>query len=121
MKIFISSSLRNFELNRKIAEVLENNGYVVYLPQRDTPQSNDISSVFKANIDGIRSSDVVVAILVNYGRDLCFEVGYAYGIGKPVIGLTLGNNEYLGDEMIAGALKYVVNTINDLLIKLSSL
>ena len=70
MRAFISSSLKNKELNEEIAKFLESHGFEVYLPQRDTPQSEDMATVFGANINGIKTSDVVVAVLINYGRDL---------------------------------------------------
>lgn len=70
MRAFISSSLKNKELNEEIAKFLESHGFEVYLPQRDTPQSEDMATVFGANVNGIKTSDVVVAVLINYGRDL---------------------------------------------------
>ena len=70
MRAFISSSLKNKELNEEIAKFLESHGFKVYLPQRDTPQSEDMATVFGANVNGIKTSDVVVAVLINYGRDL---------------------------------------------------
>jgi nucleoside 2-deoxyribosyltransferase len=45
--------------------------------------------VYKKCIEGIRSSDVVVAVLDGPDADsgTCFEVGYAKALGKPVIGI----------------------------------
>jgi nucleoside 2-deoxyribosyltransferase len=120
MRVFISSSLKNRQLNKRISEVLEEHGFEVYLPQRDTPQSNDIETVFRANIEGIKKADVVVAILINYGRDLGFEVGSAYVLGKPIIGL-INDESYKEDKMIAGALNDVVKDLNELMQKLKRL
>lgn len=33
---------------------------------------------FKANATAIREADLVIAALINYGRDLGFEVGFVY-------------------------------------------
>jgi len=120
MRVFISSSLKNKELNKKIAEVLEEHGFEVYLPQRDTPQSNDIETVFRANVEGIKKADVVVAVLINYGRDLGFEVGFAYGLGKPIIGL-INDESYKEDKMIAGALTDTTKGLDELFYKIKKL
>ena len=115
-KIFISSSLKNRELNAKIAELFEKKGFKVYLPQRDTPQTDDIKTIFNANVNAIKESDIIVAVLINHGRDLAFEIGLAYGLGKPVIALA-SNIDYTRDEMIVGALTDVATDVNELLDK----
>jgi len=111
--VYISSSLRNTELNREVAEVLERAGYRVYLPQRDAPVTDTSAEVFTSNIKALRRADVIVAILVNYGRDLAFELGFAYALGKPIIALAEAN-EYLRDEMVANSLTKVVKTLEEL-------
>jgi len=50
-KIFISSSLKNRELNARIAKLFEKKGFKVYLPQRDTPQTDDVKTIFNANCE----------------------------------------------------------------------
>lgn len=119
-KIFISSSLRNKELNAKIAELLEERGFKVYFPQRDTPQCNDAETIFNANVNGIKEADIVIAVLVNYGRDLGFEVGFAYGLNKPIIALVSDEN-YREDKMITGALTDTANDLDELLNKILKL
>ena len=115
-KVFISSSLKNIGLNARIAELFERKGFKVYLPQRDTPQTDDVKTVFNANVNAIRESEIIVAVLINHGRDLGFEVGLAYGLGKPVIALT-DNTDYLKDKMIAGALIDIAWNTEELLEK----
>jgi len=115
-KIFISSSLKNRELNAKIAKLFEKKGFKIYLPQRDTPQTDDVKTIFNANVNAIKESDRIMAVLINHGHDLAFEIGLAYGLGKPIIALA-GNTDYTRDEMIAGALTDVATGVNELLDK----
>ncbi|RLF73179.1 hypothetical protein DRN48_04630 [Thermococci archaeon] len=107
-------------LTKRITEALEEHGFEVYLPQRDTPQSNDIETVFRANVEGIKRADVVVAVIINYGRDFGFEVGFVYGLGKPIIGL-INDESYKGDKMIAGALTDTAKGLDELFYKIKSL
>jgi len=65
-------------------------------------------------VNAIKESDIIVAVLINHGRDLAFEIGFAYGLGKPIIALA-SNTDYTKDEMIAGALTDVARDINELL------
>ena len=111
--VYVSSSLRNKELNREVADVLEHSGYSVYLPQRDAPATGSSADVFASNIEALRRADVVVAVLVNYGRDLAFELGFAHALGKPIIALA-ETSEYLRDEMIANSITKVVKTLGEL-------
>ncbi|RLE45655.1 MAG: hypothetical protein DRJ31_10995 [Candidatus Methanomethylicota archaeon] len=115
-KIFISSSLKNRELNAKIAKLFEKKGFKVYLPQRDTPQTDDVKTIFNANVNAIKESNIIVAVLINHGHDLAFEIGLAYGLGKPIIALA-SNTDYTKDEMIAGALTDITTDVNELLDK----
>jgi len=43
--------------------------------------------MFKTNVDLIRQSDIFVAVLKNYGKDLTAEVGMAYAWKMPSIGI----------------------------------
>ena len=119
VRIFISSSLKNRELNVEIAKLLEERGFKVYLPQRDTPQCKDVVVVFNANVKAIKEADIIIAVLINYGRDLGFEVGLAYGLGKPIIALA-NSKDYIKDKMIAGALTDVAYSMDELLEKVTT-
>jgi nucleoside 2-deoxyribosyltransferase len=43
--------------------------------------------MFKTNVDLIRKSDIFVAVLKDYGKDLAAEVGMAYAWKMPSIGI----------------------------------
>ena len=67
-------------------------------------------------MNNIKESDIIVAVLINHGCDLGFEIGLAYGLGKPIIALAT-NTDHTKDEMIAGTLADVARNINELLDK----
>ena len=81
MKIYICSALRLKEVNNNITSILEELGYEVYNPCRDTNQA----VFFKDNTTGIKSADYIIAVLDYTGRDFCFEIGYAKALGKIII------------------------------------
>jgi nucleoside 2-deoxyribosyltransferase len=81
----LCSSLRNRELNSDLVNYL-NNDYEIYVPQLHTPQENG-TSIFTANITGIREAKVILVVLENYyGIDLAWEAGYAFGLNKIILG-----------------------------------
>ena len=51
---------------------------------------------------------------------LGFEVGFAYGFGKPIIGL-INDESYKGNKMIAGALTDTAKGLDGLFYKITSL
>ena len=104
-------------LNDLLAKLLEEEGFSTYLPQRDTPLVSDVKEVFEANIKAISSANIVVAVLVNHGRDLGFELGYAYALGKPIIAL-VGDDDYKKDKMIFGSITDTARSVEDLVQKL---
>ncbi|MBP2030922.1 nucleoside 2-deoxyribosyltransferase [Methanohalophilus levihalophilus] len=84
------------EFNRKLAGMLRNAGYEVFLPQEDSADNSksreklDNATLFKKNVEGIDKSDLVVAIL-DGGSDVdsgtAWEIGYAWARGIPIVGL----------------------------------
>ncbi len=81
--------------NATVAEQLRASGFDVILPQEgsvpmlDGAAPFDPQVLFETNRDSIRSVDAVVAVLDQSDADsgTCWECGYAYGLGKPVIGV----------------------------------
>lgn len=118
--VYICSPLRQFELNRTIAEYLKSHGISVYLPEIHTNQSGSPGKIFQSNVEAIRSTTIVVAVLKDYGKDFGFEIGYAYGLGKKIIGYA-EDDHYEADTMIRGALDIVVQTIDLLVARIKDL
>ena len=110
--IYICSRLKNRVLNRRITQFLESNEFAVHLPERDTPQS-DPDEIFTGNLNAIRTCDVLLAVLKGGGLDFGFEVGYAFGLGKPILGF-LEDASYRDDPMLAGAISKTVSSIEEL-------
>ncbi len=98
MKVFISAPFFNYaerELNKKIAEFLRKLEFVknVFLPQEygllETSDDDAKRKIFDLDLNALKDSDVIVAILDGECLDsgMCFELGYAYALGKPIIGI----------------------------------
>lgn len=75
--------------NSAMARMLRTHGWDVFLPQDNEPRELTARNIFLADVAGIDSSDLVVAVMDGPDPDsgTCWEVGYAYGHGKPVIEL----------------------------------
>lgn len=108
--VFITATFRN-EWNRsfnvKLCAALEQRGLTVFLPQRDSSQSNDRNKTFVDDVAGLRSAASVVAIgtrtqTSNWG----FEIGVAFAMNKPVIILT--DKDHLPDLMPSGAMSKLI-------------
>ncbi len=78
----------NVSFNSKIGEALEQKGFSCYLPHRDTDQQAPGKEKFNADIKGIQNASMVFAIALNASPNFGAEVGFAYGVGKPVLALT---------------------------------
>jgi len=109
--IYLTSSLKNYEKNELITRKLEKKKFKVYLPQRDTDQTKDSLSVFMQNVAGIIESDCLVIIGENYGKGSSFEIGLAYGLGKPIF--CLGHLES-DDKMNSSAVKIYCSNYQEL-------
>jgi len=75
------------EYNRRLCAELERRGYVVTLPQRDCTGGRE--EIFRRCLSEIRRAEVLVAVLEGARCDdgTAFEVGYAYALGKRILGL----------------------------------
>ncbi|MDD3248656.1 MAG: nucleoside 2-deoxyribosyltransferase, partial [Methanosarcina sp.] len=77
------------EYNRKLKDMLLNNGFSVFLPQEDAEdaaQERERQSqecIFRKCVEGVDTSDLVVAILdgVDVDSGTAWEIGYAYAKG----------------------------------------
>lgn len=108
--IFLTGTFRNDwnkEFNLKLIKLLEERGYSVYAPQRDSEQKGGRKKIFEQNVKGIDNSKIVIAIgaktqSANWG----FEIGYAFKTGKPVIILT--DSEHPVELMPEGAAAKII-------------
>ena len=72
--------------NAEVTEALRAAGHEVFLPQENEP-GKDAAGIFAADVGGIDRADGLVAIMDGLEPDAgtCWEVGYAYGLKKPII------------------------------------
>ncbi|RLI86510.1 MAG: nucleoside 2-deoxyribosyltransferase [Archaeoglobales archaeon] len=96
LKIFIAApffSQAEKEFNSKIAEFLRDNGFEVWMAQENpfiaSENKEEKRRIFEMDLSALKSCDVVVAVLDGECIDsgTAFELGYAYAIGKPIIGI----------------------------------
>jgi nucleoside 2-deoxyribosyltransferase len=84
-----------WQWNELLAKILERNNFNVILPQsRANKMLNgkikfDPLKLFLGNIEDIKRANVVLAILDQPDPDsgTCWECGYAYNLGRPIVGL----------------------------------
>ncbi len=122
-KIYIAGPLfseAELEYNLQLDYFLKNLGYKTFLPQRDGYKLADLLSrdihistamdiIFKRDLDEIRNSDIIIFIMDGRVPDegACFEIGYAYALGKECIGIKTDSRALmhnLDNPLIVGAL-----------------
>jgi nucleoside 2-deoxyribosyltransferase/predicted secreted protein len=82
------------DFNQKLFDILTSHYYQVYLPQEagdDTCSRGHEAhrEIYRKHLGALRSVDVVVAVIDGADADsgTAWEMGYAFGIGMPVIAL----------------------------------
>jgi nucleoside 2-deoxyribosyltransferase len=75
------------EFNSRLCAELERRGYSVMLPQRDCTGGRE--EIFRRCLSGIERADILIAVLEGAACDdgTAFEVGYAFALGKRILGL----------------------------------
>lgn len=117
LDVYISSPVSFYqrEWNNKITKLLRSNNFKILLPQEITsPYTNHNKFeiyVYNKCVDWIMQSDLGL-LLLPYGRDCAWEVGYYKGIGKPLFVLvdkiTKENKERLRDWMVKGSVDELI-------------
>lgn len=90
-------------------------GYQTFLPHRDNPPktADNVNVIFRNDVDGLDRSDLVVASLNGITTDdgTAWEIGYAIGTGKRVIGLHTDWRRRFDDEIVNLMIECSVETI----------
>ncbi len=91
--------------NKSLADQLEAARYKVYLPQQQCAGTTDPIELFNICLRGLDSASMVLVILDGTDADSgsCFEVGYAYAKGIPIVGLRTdfrGSGEYMAVNLM---------------------
>ena len=75
--------------NVRLAERLTAAKYSVFLPQTEVQAiaSLDAETIFRVDVDGVRSADAVVAVVDGADPDsgTSFEIGLAFALGIPIV------------------------------------
>lgn len=81
------------DFNRKLRDEIKKAGLYVFLPQEDSNNIKDEKNrqkiIFDKNLAAIDKADILVAVVDGSDVDsgTSWEIGYAYALGKPVLGL----------------------------------
>lgn len=81
------------DFNRKLRDEIKKAGFNVFLPQEDSNNIKDEKNrqkiIFDKNLAAIDKADILVAVVDGADVDsgTSWEIGYAYALGKPVLGL----------------------------------
>ncbi len=77
------------DFNAQLAGRLRAAGHTIFLPQEEGQPLKDTQQLFKHSLKGLNQAHLILAILDGSDADsgTCFEVGYAYAKGLPIIGL----------------------------------
>lgn len=79
--------------NRMLRNEIRSSGFNVFLPQED---SNNVKGrddrqkiIFGKNEAALKRSDIIIAVVDGADVDsgTAWEIGYAYALGKPILGL----------------------------------
>ena len=106
----------------KVEQLVVDAGFATFLPHRDNPDKNadNVGEIFANDRRGIDECDVVVASLNGLTTDdgTAWELGYAFALGKPIIGLHTDWRRRFDDEvvnlMIECSLTALVRSLDDL-------
>jgi nucleoside 2-deoxyribosyltransferase len=129
IKIYISSPVSDYQKfwNLTITRLLRNDGDIVFLPQEITPENQNHEQfeiyVFNKCIEWIEKSNVGL-LLLPYGRDCAWEVGYYAGTNKPLfVFISEMNDEQesrLRDWMVKGSINEIITNNENSYLKLKS-
>jgi nucleoside 2-deoxyribosyltransferase len=84
--------------NAEVSAALRAAGHEVFLPQEQEPD-RDAAGIFATDVAGIDWADGLVAIMDGPDPDsgTCWEVGYAYGVRKPIVLVRTDMRSMAGD------------------------
>lgn len=107
MRIYFAAPLfddMELERNERECRKFELAGHEVYLPQRDAGEAaagTPRDLLFHRDIMALQECNVVVAYLDGRVPDegTCFEMGFAYALGKPVYAVLTDRRSFMDDHL----------------------
>ena len=126
MKVYLAGKLREKEeisVLEKVDQLCKSFGFSTFLPHRDVgicKGIKDVKRVFEGDIKhGFKDVSLVIAVLdgLHVGAGTSWELGYAYALGIPSIGLKTDESpsdglEYLS-AILVGSMK-IVSSLEEL-------
>jgi nucleoside 2-deoxyribosyltransferase len=102
MKLYLAGPLFTTperEWNEALAVRLEAAGHEVYVPHLHPAPEPTAAAIFRKDLEGVDWAEGVVAVMDGADPDsgTCWECGYAFGRGKPVV-LFRGDFRGTGDS-----------------------
>lgn len=85
--VFLCTPHKLGDLNNQLIDRIKKLGFEVLCAVTHSPQDVPHKEMFAKNIELIKKSDIFVAVLKDYGKDLTAEVGMAYAWKMPSIGI----------------------------------
>lgn len=111
-KVYLCGSIANAQVNSRIASALNREGFNVFDPctivPNDAPKMLFSEDVYARCKRAIEDCDVLLVFLDSYGKDSAWEVGFARGLGKVVVGLVTGTSLFLEDWMVRFSLDRIL-------------
>jgi len=104
--VFLCTPHKLGDLNNELIARIEKCGFEVLCAVTHSPQDRPLKDIFETNVELIRKSDIFVAVLKDYGKDLTWEVGFAYGMKMPTIGINY--NALESDAMTYYSLEKII-------------
>jgi len=106
----------------KVDATVVDAGYATFLPHRDNPPktADNVGEIYRNDRAGIDRCDLMIASLNGLTTDdgTAWEIGYAIGIGKRVIGLHTDWRRRFDDEivnlMIECSVERIVRSLDEL-------
>ncbi|MGP0073543.1 MAG: toll/interleukin-1 receptor domain-containing protein, partial [Bryobacteraceae bacterium] len=81
MKVFISHASRDRDFVAILMRLLQDEGYEVFEPGRETPGDIILSEISAA----VHSADVMIAVVTASNPNIFYELGMAAGAGVPIL------------------------------------
>ena len=130
-KIYSAGPLFNLHEQKyleDIAKVLEEDGYVCFLPHRDQTgidkselkgtemKQSTKDRIFQNDLEALEDSDLTIALVT--GQDIdsgtASEIGYTFANKKPVIAINANERRYR-NLFVEGMISQTVNNIDELI------
>jgi nucleoside 2-deoxyribosyltransferase len=111
LPIYLSASVGNAVLNRKLLEVLPADRFELVLPQDftpDVPHSALERGIYEQCIKEMERSAAGLLLLDAFGIDCAMESGWYAASRKPLIGVANATARFASNWMVKGALTHFV-------------